>query len=67
MRRACILEHGQLYDCLSEKEFEFKLKHLKSLNKQVCSLDNDIRTSIYKAIDGQDPGLLIIKDDEKLD
>jgi hypothetical protein len=66
VRKACIAEHGVLYNYPNEKEFELKLKFLLKNNKQISILDVEIRTSIQKAIDGEDPCITIQKDDPNL-
>ena len=61
-----IKEWGNKYNCSSEQDFKAKLKKYQMLDRDIQVLDLEINTAINKAMNGNDPELVIKIDDVKL-
>ena len=46
---------GPAYNCRSDSEFSTKIKNMAYVSKQIQMLDNEIKTGIAKAMQGEDP------------
>lgn len=66
MRKGEISTWGPAYHCKSEGDFESKLQQFVYVSKEIQKLELEIKTSIDRALDGNDPELLIQIDDSKL-
>ena len=67
MRLGEINEWGPRYNITNEAEFLAKLKKYVMLNQDIQALDLQINTAINKAMNGNDPEIVISLDDNKLD
>ena len=66
MRKGEITTWGPAYNCKSEGDFDAKLHQFVYVSKEIQKLDLEIKTSIGRAMEGNDPELLIQIDDSKL-
>ena len=57
---------GMSYNCRSDSDFNSKIKNMAYVSKEIQTLDNEIKTGIAKAMQGEDPQLHIKIDDCKL-
>ena len=65
-RKGEISEWGSLYGVTNETDFIEKQNKFKFISQDVQKVDLEIESAISKAMDGQDPGLIIVLDDHKL-
>ena len=66
VRKGEIATFGPTHNCRSEADFQTKLKNFVYVSKDIQKLDAELKISIAKAMDGEDPGLIIQTDDPKL-
>jgi hypothetical protein len=66
VRKGEITTWGPAYNCKSEGDFDTKLHQFVYVSKEIQKLDLEIKTSIGRAMEGNDPELLIQIDDSKL-
>ena len=66
MRRGEITEWGPKYGCSSESDFLTKLKKYAILDRDIQVLDLEINTAVNKAMNGNDPEIIIALDDPNL-
>ncbi|CDW79653.1 UNKNOWN [Stylonychia lemnae] len=66
VKQEVLLEFGSLVSCKNEDEFNAKLDKLK-IFPQVQQIDIEITEAIEKALNGIDPQLQVVLEDQKLD
>ena len=66
MRLGEINEWGPKYNITSEAQFTENLEKFAKLEVPIQALELQINTSISKALNGQDPEIVISLDDNKL-
>ena len=63
VKQACIDDYGQNFKSL--EDFEDKLQK-NGENRRICGLNEEIEQCVLRAIQGEKPGLVITKEDDKL-
>ena len=65
MRKGEINDWGPTYNIQTDTDFLLKLKKYVLLDKDIQRLDLEISTAINKAVNGNDPEMIITLDDPK--